>query len=188
MTVQNTFVDSRVMGLDHSFLQARSPSRVLASGGWGHFPHLSFTDVEKIVDILYRCRDTETMSKPSVELTAAEWSIMKAVWETEPSTAPSIQEQLFKARGWTYSTVRTLMDRMVAKRVLKAKKLGRVTLYSSAVTRREAQRCELLYALKHAFSGALTPMLQCLLDSSDLNPQELKELEALIQKKRRSNP
>ena len=80
------------------------------------------------------------MSKPTVELTESEWSVIKVVWETEPCTAPAIQEKLFKPTGWTYSTVRTLMDRMVAKGVLKAKKEGKLTIYQSAVTRAQAQQ------------------------------------------------
>jgi BlaI family penicillinase repressor len=125
------------------------------------------------------------MSKPSLELTSAEWSIMKAIWKTEPCTAPGIQERLFKSTGWTYSTVRTLMDRLVAKGVLKAKKDGKMTLYSSLLTQLEAQRGEICYTLKHAFNGAFTPMLQCLLDTSDLDVDQLAELEALIKKKKR---
>jgi BlaI family penicillinase repressor len=126
------------------------------------------------------------MSKPAVELTESEWSIIKAVWETEPCTAPAIQEKLFQPTGWHYSTVRTLMDRMVAKGVLKAKKEGKLTIYHSAVTRAQAQSGELFYALKHAFNGALTPMVQCLLESKDLKAEELAELEALIKAKKKS--
>jgi BlaI family penicillinase repressor len=126
------------------------------------------------------------MSKPNVELTEAEWSVIKAVWETEPCTAPTIQEMLFKSTAWTYSTVRTLMDRMVVKGVLKAKKEGKLTIFQSAVTRTQAQHGELLYALKHAFNGALTPMVQCLLESKDLNAAELAELDSLIEAKKKS--
>ena len=126
------------------------------------------------------------MSKPNVELTEAEWSIIKAIWDNEPCTAPAIQEKLFKSTGWHYSTVRTLMDRMVAKGVLKAKKEGKLTIYHSAVTRVEAQRGELFYALKHAFNGALTPMVQCLLEGNELDEAELAKLESLIKAKKKS--
>jgi BlaI family transcriptional regulator, penicillinase repressor len=126
------------------------------------------------------------MSKSVVELTEAEWSIIKAVWEIEPCTAPTVQEKLFKPMGWTYSTVRTLMDRMVAKGVLKAQKEGKLTVYQSAVTRGQAQRGELFYALKHAFNGALTPMVQCLLESSDMDADELAQIEALIKTRKKS--
>ncbi|MEI6077169.1 MAG: BlaI/MecI/CopY family transcriptional regulator [Verrucomicrobiota bacterium] len=120
------------------------------------------------------------MSKPNVELTEAEWSVIKAVWDKEPCTAPAIQETLLQPTGWTYSTVRTLMDRMVAKGVLKAKKAGKLTIYQSAVTREQAQRGEIFYTLKHAFNGALTPMVQCLLDANDVTHAELGELKKLI--------
>ena len=126
------------------------------------------------------------MSKPAVELTEAEWSVIKAVWETEPCTAPAIREKLFKPTGWHYSTVRTLMDRMVAKGVLKARKAGKLTIYHSAVTREQAQRGELFYALKHAFNGALTPMVQCLLDSHDVDAGELAKIQALIKARQKS--
>src|SRR5450432_3301626 len=120
------------------------------------------------------------MAKPTVELTESEWSVIKAVWETEPCTAPAIRAILFKPMGWHYSTVRTLMDRMVAKGVLKAKKEGKLTIYQSAVTRAQAQHGELIYALKHAFNGALTPMVQCLLDTKEVSHAELDELKKII--------
>jgi BlaI family penicillinase repressor len=126
------------------------------------------------------------MPKPQVELTEAEWTIIKAVWEKEPCAAPAIQEKLFKTTRWTYSTVRTLMDRMVVKGLLAAEKVRNLTLYRSAVTCQQAQRGELLYALKNAFNGALTPMLQCLLDTDDLSTEELTKLESLIKAKKRS--
>jgi BlaI family penicillinase repressor len=121
------------------------------------------------------------MPRASIELTESEWPVIKAVWETEPCTAPAVQEKLLKSTGWTYSTVRTLMDRMTAKGILKARKEGKATIYSSAITRSQAQRGELFYALKHAFNGALAPMVQCLLESKDLDEDELAKIEALIQ-------
>src|SRR5206468_12077382 len=125
------------------------------------------------------------MPKQTIELTESEWSIIKAVWKNEPCAAPTIQEKLHKQTAWTYSTVRTLMDRMVAKGLLMAEKVRNLTFYRSAITRRQAQRGELLYALKHAFNGALTPMLQCLLETGDLNAAELAELELLIKEKKK---
>jgi len=125
------------------------------------------------------------MPDTPIELTEAEWSVIKAVWDREPCTAPDIQQQLEAATRWTYSTVRTLMDRMVAKGLLAAEKVRNQTVYRSAVTREQAQRGELQYALDHAFDGALTPMIQRLIETRDLSARELEEIEALIRAKRR---
>lgn len=120
------------------------------------------------------------MSKPSFELTGSEWTILKAVWEQEPCTAPAIQEALFKETEWSYSTVRTFMDRMVTKNLLTAEKAGKVTMYRSSVTRAQARRSELLYALKHAFDGALAPMVQCLLDTKGVSRDELDAIKKMV--------
>src|SRR5213594_1844974 len=125
------------------------------------------------------------MPKQTIELTEAEWSIIKAVWEHEPCAAPTVQEKLHKKTEWTYNTVRTLMDRMVGKRLLTAEKIRNLTLYRSAMTREQAQRGELLYALKNAFNGALTPMMQCLLETGELSAKELAGLETLIKEKKK---
>jgi predicted transcriptional regulator len=125
------------------------------------------------------------MPKSRTELTEAEWAIIKAVWDKEPCTAPDIQQKLLRQTAWTYSTVRTQMDRMVVKGLLAAEKVRNLTIYRSAVTREQAQRGELFYALKHAFNGALTPMVQCLLDTGNLSADELTELEALIKAKKK---
>jgi predicted transcriptional regulator len=125
------------------------------------------------------------MPKPKIELTGTEWRIIKAVWENEPCAAPAIQEKLFPQTRWAYSTVRTIMDRMVGKGLLTAEKMRNLTLFRSAVTREQARRGELAYALQHAFDGAMAPMFQCLLDTHKLDAEELSELEELIKAKKR---
>lgn len=127
------------------------------------------------------------MANSKIELTPAEWIIIKTVWEHEPCAAPAVQEFLEVETRWTYSTVRTLMDRMVAKGLLNAEKIRNLTLYRSAVTRQQAQRGELLDTLKRAFDGALTPLVQCLLDTNSLTAKELGELELLIQEKKKTS-
>jgi BlaI family penicillinase repressor len=111
---------------------------------------------------------------------------MKVVWELQPCAAPAVQEALLKSRKWSYSTVRTLMDRMVPQGLLTTEKIRNLTLYRAAITPQEAQRGEVLYALKNAFNGALTPMVQCLLDSHDVTTEQLAELEKFIKMKRKN--
>jgi BlaI family transcriptional regulator, penicillinase repressor len=124
------------------------------------------------------------MAKSKIELTEGEWAIMKAVWRDQPCAAPTVQEALQATRKWSYSTVRTLMDRMVDKGLLTAEKVRNLTLYRAAVTSAQAQEGEVLYTLKHAFNGALGPMVECLLGTRDLSAAELAGLERLIQEKR----
>jgi len=127
------------------------------------------------------------MAKRNYELTEGEWAIIQVVWEKEPCTAPTIQEELEARKNWHYSTVKTLMDRMVTKGLLATKRIRNIILYSSAITRVQAQKGEIMRAVKRAFDGALTPMMQFMLDEHKLSQKQLAELESLIRKKRRKS-
>ena len=118
-------------------------------------------------------------------LTEAEWEIIQVVWERQPCAAPAVQEELAARKKWTYSTVKTLMDRMVTKGLLTTERIRNLILYRSAISQPEAQRGELLRAAKRAFGGAFTPMMQFMLDSDALSQKELDDLQSMIQKKRR---
>jgi len=124
------------------------------------------------------------MAKKNYELTEGEWAIIQAVWDNEPCAAPTVQEELAGPKKWTYSTVKTMMDRMVAKGLLTTEKVRNLIFYRSAITRKQAQKGEIMRALKRAFDGALTPMMQFLLDNHRLSQKQLAELETLIKKKR----
>ncbi len=119
------------------------------------------------------------------ELTEAEWDIIEVVWKHEPCAAPTVQEELAARKKWTYSTVKTLMDRMVTKGLLTTERIRNLMLYRSAISRRDAQRGELMRTVKRAFGGAFTPMMQFMLESDALSQQEIAALEMMIRKKRR---
>jgi BlaI family penicillinase repressor len=115
------------------------------------------------------------MATENHELTEAEWEIIRVVWEHQPCAAPTVQEQLAGRKKWTYSTVKTLMDRMVVKGLLTTERIRNLILYSAAITRRQAQKGELTKTLARAFGGAFTPMMQFMLDSNALSQDELDE-------------
>ena len=123
------------------------------------------------------------MAKRNYELTEGEWAIITAVWDNEPCAAPTVQEELASRKKWTYSTVKTMMDRMATKGLLRTERIRNLILYRSAITRKQAQSGEIMRAVKRAFDGALTPMMQFMLDNN-LTHEQLDELESLIKKKR----
>jgi len=124
------------------------------------------------------------MARNQWELTGGEWAIIQAVWDNEPCAAPTIQEALKKQTRWSYSTVKTMMDRMVDKGLLRTERIRNLILYRSVITRKAAQSSEITRAIKRAFDGALTPMMQFLLDNQRLSQDELDQLESMIKSKK----
>lgn len=117
-----------------------------------------------------------------VELTEVEWEIMKVVWEKQPCTAGTVQEDLVATRDRAYSTVKTTMDRMVDKGFLKIERIRNLQLFSSCVSEVEAKRGEFRKMLQRAFDGALTPMMQFLIEHEGLSPEEASQLRQLVDK------
>lgn len=119
-------------------------------------------------------------SKP--ELTEAEWAIMKVVWESEPCAAGTVQEALEKSKDWAYSTVKTTMDRMASKGLLEISKIRNLQLFSSRVSQEDAKKGEFRKMLKRAFDGALTPMMQFLIEQEGMSKDELSQLRQFVDK------
>jgi len=124
--------------------------------------------------------------KPGVELTEAEWAIMRAVWEHEPCAAGTVQEALAATRGWAYSTVKTTMDRMVRKGLLQTQQIRNLTLFSTTIDEVEAKRGEFHRMLKRAFGGALAPMMQFLVEHEGLSAEEARQLREMARRASRA--
>ena len=120
--------------------------------------------------------------KQSCRLTEAEWEIIKVVWQAQPCTAGTVQETLGKHRDRAYSTVKTTMNRMVKKGFLKIRRIRNLQLFSASISQVEAQRGELRKMLKRAFDGALTPMMQFLIEHEGLSKEESAQLRRLVRK------
>jgi len=121
-------------------------------------------------------------TRPGAELTEAEWAVMKVVWENEPCAAGTVQEALAGSRDWAYSTVKTTMDRMAKKRFLRIEKIRNLQLFTSCISEIEARRGEFRKMLKRAFDGALTPMMQFLIEQEGLSRAEANQLRAIVNK------
>ena len=124
-----------------------------------------------------------TRKKPqinAVELTEAEWDIMKVVWDKEPCAAGTVQETLAQTRDRAYSTVKTTMDRMVEKGYLEIERIRNLQLFKSRISEVNARRGEFRKMLKRAFDGALTPMMQFLIEHEGLSKAESEQLRKLV--------
>jgi BlaI family penicillinase repressor len=116
------------------------------------------------------------------ELTEAEWAIMKVVWEHQPCAAGTVQDALATEKGWAYSTVKTTMDRMVDKGLLKINKVRNIQLFTSQISRTQAAKGEFTKMLSRAFDGALAPMVQFLVENEKLSEKQVKELRDIVSK------
>ncbi|MBN2063907.1 MAG: BlaI/MecI/CopY family transcriptional regulator [Sedimentisphaerales bacterium] len=126
---------------------------------------------------------TNNIEMEKTEMTEAEWAIMEVVWDNAPCAAGTVQEALTESKGWAYSTVKTTMDRMVKKGLLRIEKIRNLQLFSPCISQKQARTGEFRKMLTRAFNGAMTPMMQFLLDNEKLSKSEIVALKKLVEDK-----
>jgi BlaI family penicillinase repressor len=114
------------------------------------------------------------------EILETEWDLLDALWTAGRGTAREITEALVKRRQWAYSTVKTMLDRMVEKGLVKSRQVGNVWEYTPALPRRKAQYFAWRRFVDIAFGGAVSPALGFAAKEARLSKAQREQLRALL--------
>ena len=121
------------------------------------------------------------------QISDAELEIMKAVWAEGdgPVLFARLTEEL-AARGkpWQKNTLITLLNRLVNKGFLKAKKTGRRNEYTALVSESEYQTAQTKHFLDKIYEGSAKGLVSNLILGDLLTDGEYEELKALLEKGR----
>ncbi|MBW7992493.1 MAG: BlaI/MecI/CopY family transcriptional regulator [Planctomycetes bacterium] len=115
-----------------------------------------------------------------MKLTQAEWQIMNALWEKHPATAREIMSQLPKGVKWAYTTLKTMLSRLVEKKVVSERKYANTSIYEPLVSKRKARLSAFRLLLDQSFDGAMGPLMHFLLHEQKLNAKQKKELIEIL--------
>jgi len=114
------------------------------------------------------------------QISDAEWRVMQVIWESSPITANKVIEQLEDNSDWKPKTIKTLIRRLVEKKVLGFQKEGKAYLYYPIVSENEGIRVESEIFLKKIFNGSLNLMLANFIQEQRLSEEDIKELKRII--------
>jgi predicted transcriptional regulator len=120
------------------------------------------------------------MAKTSGELSRSEWALMDALWQAGRATATDVQQRLETTQGWAYSTVKTMLDRLVDKGYVKARRVGHVYEYSPKMLRPTVVNRMIDDVAQRLLGGSVAPMIQRLIEQRRLTPEEANELRTLL--------
>lgn len=123
------------------------------------------------------------MTRPPVlpPLSDAEWKVMNAVWAaTTAVSAREIHEALASETRWAYTTVKTLMDRLVEKTVLEVEIRRNVSWYRSRLPRQRAITTATDDLARRVFGGAVAPLVHHLVQSRRLSRDDRAELRRML--------
>lgn len=118
------------------------------------------------------------------KISESELVLMKIIWNNKGAALYSfIMEELEKdGNEWKNNTVLTLLSRLVEKKFLKVKKVGRRNEYVAAVKETEYQEMQTNNFLDRVYGGNVKNLVSTLLRQDILSADELKEIELFWRK------
>lgn len=111
----------------------------------------------------------------------SEWELLAVLWQHGDGTAREVTTALEASKGWAYSTVKTMLDRMVDKGLVEAERLGNVWRYRAVVEQEAAQRSAWGRFVDTVFRGTVDPALALLAGDKRLSKSQRAKLKALLE-------
>lgn len=113
-------------------------------------------------------------------LTEVELELMRIIWSKGEVTVKDVLDALPKSRDLAYTSVATIMKILEKKEVLASRKHDRAHVYYPKLAKSEYESKSLNHIVKNLFEGTPSSLVMKLLSESDLTPQELKSIRALL--------
>jgi predicted transcriptional regulator len=97
-----------------------------------------------------------------------ELACLKALWTLKEGNVKAVQQIVAESRPLAYTTIMTVLDRLVRKGRLTRRKVGRAFVYSPEASRDTMRRAALRELLEGFFDGSEAELLQFLRGNSGL--------------------
>ena len=121
-----------------------------------------------------------------IRISAAESQVMAAVWaggDEAPGEGAGVEAILAAvgpANGWSESTVRTLIHRLIRKKALRSERRRGVVVYAPLVSREAWVTAESQGLLDRLFGGQLAPLVDHFTRERAVAPDDLARLKRLV--------
>ena len=116
-----------------------------------------------------------------VPISEAESIVMEVIWEKNPIPTEDVVAALEHHGKWQEATVKTLLNRLLKKGALKARKDNRRYLYSPVLTRNQWLAAESHGFLDRLFGGRVAPLVSYFSQQKKLSKKDIEDLKRLIQ-------
>jgi len=119
----------------------------------------------------------------TLNISDAEWEVMRVVWASGQSTSREIAMILQGKRGWSQSTVKTLIGRLTGKGYLHARKEARHFIYTTHLDEPESLKLEVESMLSRICSRKIPNLLAYLIENTPMTAEDCAMLEEVLQNK-----
>jgi len=121
-----------------------------------------------------------------VELSNFELEVMQLFWSNPESTAPEIHQIITSKRTVSYSTVKTIIDRLEKKGALnRSRQEGRTIFYNPSVERNQLRKPMIKDFIDRVFLGKSKPLVAHILQEESFSLEDISYLESLLKERKK---
>lgn len=122
-----------------------------------------------------------------MRLSEFELDIMAHFWQDGELSAPELFERVGDERGVTYSTVKTIVDRLEEKGAIeRVANQGRTIFYTPAIKQERIRKPLVKSFIRRLFGDDLRPLFAQLLRDEKLSDEDFEYVQRLVEESRRS--
>jgi BlaI family penicillinase repressor len=114
-------------------------------------------------------------------ISEAESVVMEIIWAKNPILTEDVIAALEPHGKWQEATVKTLLNRLLKKGAVKARKDQRRYLYSPVLTREQWLASESRGFLDRMFDGRVAPLVSYFSQQKKLSKKDIEELKRVIE-------
>lgn len=119
--------------------------------------------------------------KKEINISESEWMVMEYLWKNPLTTISEIRKAL-SSTGWSDSTIKTLVRRLVSKNAVAINDEGAVFRYYPLISQQECRLKETKSFINRVYDGSVSMLVTNLAADSNLTEKETEELLSLIEK------
>ena len=120
------------------------------------------------------------MPATPISITEAESVVMDVLWNRSPVPTEEVIAALEGEQHWQEATIKTLLNRLLKKKAIRAEREGRRFLYSPVITRDEWVLSESKGLLDRLFAGRVAPLAAHFSRHGKLTKRDVADLKRLI--------
>lgn len=123
--------------------------------------------------------------KKNIAISDAESQVMEVLWQSASALpAEEVVAALALAQEWQEATVKTLLNRLLKKGAVSARKDGRRYLYSPVLKRDQWVTTQSVGLVERLFGGRIAPLVAHFGKQHKLSKEDLDELTRLVKEMR----
>ena len=119
-------------------------------------------------------------------ITDAEWEIMRVVWANSEVTSKFVAKVLCEKMNWKQATIKTLLNRLLEKNILKKREIGNKYIYSTDFTEKEVANSYILGTFDKICKTKVGEMIGKVIENSELSFDDLDLILKAVEKKRKT--